>query len=130
MARKGPETDAGMAALVGDLHARGLLDDTLVVWMGEFGRTPKNNRGGDGRDHYSRAWTTLLAGGGTKGGRVVGKTDKFGETVEDRPVSAPDFFATVYRLLGIDPAKEHQASGGRPIRVVGEGAKPVDELIE
>jgi uncharacterized protein (DUF1501 family) len=129
MARKGPETDAGMAALVADLHSRGLLDSTLVVWMGEFGRTPKNNRGGDGRDHYSKAWSTVLIGGGTKGGQVIGRTDKLGETVEDRPVSAADFFATIFKLLGIDPKKEHQASGGRPIRIVREGAKPIVELI-
>jgi hypothetical protein len=126
---KCPATDAGMSALVTDLRNRGLLDRTLVVWMGEFGRTPRINRGGDGRDHYAQAWSTVLIGGGLRGGQVIGRTDQHGATVEDRLVSAGDFFATVFKILGIDPAKEHQASGGRPIRIVKEGAQPIAELV-
>jgi uncharacterized protein (DUF1501 family) len=123
-----PETDRAMAALVADLNARGLLDSTLIVWMGEFGRTPKLGPKG-GRDHYSQAFSTVLFGGGIKGGQVIGRTDKLGATVEERRISPGDFFATIFKILGIDPNKEHQASGGRPIRIAREGAKPIDELM-
>jgi uncharacterized protein (DUF1501 family) len=123
-----PQTDRAMAALTADLQARGLLDDTLIVWMGEFGRTPKlSNKGG--RDHYAAAFSSVLIGGGIRGGQVIGRTDEHGATVEDRPVSPADFFATVYKIIGIDPAKEHQASGGRPIRIEKDGARSIDELI-
>ncbi len=127
MRRQGLATDAAMSALVADLKTRGLLDSTLIVWMGEFGRTPRLR--GDGRDHYAQAWSTLLMGGGIRGGSVIGRTDHHGATVEERPVTAADFFATVYRILGIDPRREHRASGGRPIRIVRDGARPIDELI-
>jgi uncharacterized protein (DUF1501 family) len=123
-----PETDRAMAALAADLKDRGLLESTLIVWMGEFGRTPKLGPKG-GRDHYAQAFSTVLLGGGIKGGQVIGRTDKHGATVEERRVSPADFFATVYKILGIDPAKEHQSSGGRPIRIVKEGAKPISELL-
>jgi hypothetical protein len=122
------ETDRAMAALAVDLKTRGLLDSTLIVWMGEFGRTPKLGPKG-GRDHYAQAFSTVLLGGGIKGGQVVGRTDKLGGTVEDRRVSPADFFATIFKVLGIDPKKEHQASGGRPIRIAKEGAKVIDELV-
>jgi uncharacterized protein (DUF1501 family) len=127
MRRQGGELDVGMAALIRDLRTRGLLDDTLIVCMGEFGRTPRMR--GDGRDHYAQAWSTVLTGGGLRGGQVIGRTDREGATVEARPVSASDFFATVFRILGIDPSREHQASGGRPIRIVREGARPINELL-
>jgi hypothetical protein len=123
------QVDRGMGALVRDLKDRGLLDSTLVVWMGEFGRTPMTNRNG-GRDHYSRAWTTVLAGGGVKGGRVVGRTDASAATVTDRPVTARDFLATVCTALGIDPTKTVEAPGGRPVQVVEKGAAPIAELFE
>ncbi len=125
------QADAGTSALLADLKQRGLLDSTLVVWMGEFGRTPKINTRGNkpGRDHYPRAWTLLMAGGGIKGGQVIGKTDKEGGTVVDRQVSALDFLATVCVSLGIDPNKQNMTPIGRPIRVVDKGAKPVTELI-
>jgi uncharacterized protein (DUF1501 family) len=116
------------SALISDLKERGLLDSTLIVWMGEFGRTPKIASKG-GRDHYAQAFSTVLFGGGIKGGQVVGKTDKFAATVEERRVSPADFFATIFKVLGIDPKKEHQASGGRPIRIAKEGAKVIDELM-
>ena len=97
--------------------------------MGEFGRTPVINRNG-GRDHFTRAWTTVLAGGGVKGGRVVGRTDASAATVTDRPVSARDFMATVCTALGVDPMKTVETPGGRPVRVVEKGAAPVAELFD
>jgi uncharacterized protein (DUF1501 family) len=128
LARLAAETDSAMAALAADLQSRGLLDSTLIVWTGEFGRTPKYGPKG-GRDHYAPAFSSVLLGGGIKGGQVIGRTDALGATVEDRPVSPADFFATIYNVLGIDPHKEHQASNGRPIRLLKDGANPIDELF-
>jgi uncharacterized protein (DUF1501 family) len=129
--RLSAEVDPALSALVSDLKERGLLDDTLVVWMGEFGRTPKiNSRGAKpGRDHYPRAWSSVLAGGGIKGGQVVGKTDAEGATVVDRPIPATDFLATVCKALSIDYTRYNQTPIGRPIRVVDKGAEPVKELF-
>jgi uncharacterized protein (DUF1501 family) len=125
------QTDPAMSALVSDLKERGLLDSTLVIWMGEFGRTPKINARGDkpGRDHYPRAWSTVLFGGGVKGGQVVGKTDKEGATVVERPVSTIDFMATICKVLGIDYAKKNHTPIGRPIRIVDKGEEPIKELL-
>jgi len=125
------KVDPGMSALISDLKARGMLDDTLIIWMGEFGRTPKiNNKGAKpGRDHYPRAWSTVLFGGGIKGGQVIGKTDKEGANVEERKVSTIDFMATVCTILGIDHNKVNQTPIGRPIRIVDKGANPVKELL-
>ena len=122
------QVDEGTSALVGDLKERGLLDDTLVIWMGEFGRTPGINRNG-GRDHYSRAWSTVLAGGGIKGGRVIGKTDAQGAAVTERPISVKDFMATVCRVLGIDYTRTIHTPSGRPIRIVDKGEKVISELL-
>jgi uncharacterized protein (DUF1501 family) len=122
------QVDRATGTLLRDLKDRGLLDSTLVVWMGEFGRTPRVNRNG-GRDHFARAWTTVLAGGGIRGGQAVGKTDRDGASVTDRPVSARDFMATVCRALGIDYAKTIDTPGGRPVQLVEKGAKPVTELF-
>ena len=94
--------DPAWAALMDDLKDRGLLDTTTIVWMGEFGRTPKIN-GSNGRDHFPTAWTHGLAGGGIKGGQAIGKTSKDGMAVAERPVKVPDFLATVCQALGIDP---------------------------
>jgi uncharacterized protein (DUF1501 family) len=123
-----PILDAGMATLLRDLKDRGLLDSTLVIWMGEFGRTPRMNREG-GRDHYARAWSTVLAGGGVKGGQVIGKTDATGSAVTDRPISVRDFMATVCQLLGIDPAKKVETPDGRPISIVDKGYAAIKEVI-
>jgi hypothetical protein len=125
------QADPALSALVRDLKERGLLDRTLVVWMGEFGRTPKiNSRGAKpGRDHYPRAWSTVLVGGGIRGGRVVGKTDREGAEVVERKVSAVDFMATVCQALGIDYTKQNQTPIGRPVRLVDKGAEPVRELF-
>ncbi len=125
------QIDRPMATLLSDLKERGLLDSTLVIWMGEFGRTPKINARGakPGRDHYPRAWSTVLFGGGIKAGQIIGKTDKEGASVIERPSSALDFMATVCQLLGIDYTKSRNTPNGRPLRVVDKGAKPVKELL-
>ncbi len=125
------QIDAPIAALVADLEARGLLDSTLVIWMGEFGRTPKiTTKGGPaGRGHYPRAWSTALFGGGIRGGQLIGKTDKEGADVIERPISALDFLATVCTILGIDHTKQNPTPIGRPIRIVDKGAKPIPELV-
>ncbi len=114
--------DRPMAALLADLHQRGMLEETLVVWMGEFGRTYNGN------DHYARAWTTAFAGGGVKGGQVIGRTDAKGQTVEDRPVKVADFAATILNTLGIDYTKKTTV-GGRPIGFVDGDVKPLHELF-
>jgi hypothetical protein len=125
------KVDPGMSALISDLKDRKMLDDTLIIWMGEFGRTPKiNSRGAKpGRDHYPRAWSSVMFGGGIKGGQVVGKTDKEGGSVEERKISTIDFMATVCTILGIDPNKQNHTPIGRPIRIVDKGATPVKELL-
>jgi hypothetical protein len=120
--------DPAWAALMEDLKSRGLLDSTLIVWMGEFGRTPKIN-GGNGRDHYPNAWSAVLAGGGIKGGQAVGKTGPDGAAVVERPVTTADLLATVCAALGIDPQTQNMSNVGRPIRIVEPGAKPVTEVI-
>src|SRR5208283_2317851 len=114
------QVDPAMAALISDLKTRGLLETTLVIWMGEFGRTPGVGKQG-GRDHYPRAWTTVLAGAGIKGGQAVGRTDKEGGSVEDRPISAIDFMATVCQALDIDSSKTFYTRDGRPMRTVDKG---------
>ena len=121
------QLDPGMSALIGDLERRGMLDETMVIWMGEFGRTPRIN-GNDGRDHYPRAWTLAMAGGGIKGGRVVGATDKDGVEVLENPVTVPDLMTTIYTCLGIDPDKQNLSPLGRPIRLADNGT-PVKDLI-
>ena len=120
--------DPAWATLMEDLTDRGLLDSTLVVWMGEFGRTPGINPR-NGRDHYPGAWSMVLGGGGIKGGQVVGRTSKDGLNVEDRPVTAPDLMATVCLALGLDPKKQNQSNVNRPIRLADPSAKPVKEVL-
>jgi hypothetical protein len=119
-AGKLPDLDRAVSALLEDLSERGLLESTLVVVMGEFGRTPKLNTIG-GRDHWPRASSALLAGGGVRRGQVVGETDAHGELPADRPVQPEDLLATVYRLLGIDPETEYRTSTNRPVRVLAGG---------
>jgi hypothetical protein len=119
--------DPAWSALLTDLADSGQLRDTLVLWMGEVGRTPQiNNRAG--RDHYISAWTVVLAGGGIKGGVVYGASDADGKTVKDNPVSEGDLFATVYTALGINYREKHY-HGQRPVWLTPEGAKPVKELL-
>src|SRR3954468_3100166 len=119
--------DPAWSGLLADLDERGLLKDTLVVWMGEVGRTPQiNNRAG--RDHFVRAWTIVLAGGGIRGGQVYGSTDADGKDVKDKPVSEGDLFATIYTALGIDPRAKHY-TGPRPVWLTPEGSKPLKVLL-
>ena len=122
------QVDLGLSALLRDLADRGLLDSTLIIWMGEFGRTPRLNNVG-GRDHFPHAWTTALFGGGIKGGQIIGKTDKDGSTVANRPISVRDFMATVCKVLGIDHDKTITPAGGRPVRIVDKGDKVIQELF-
>lgn len=119
--------DPAWSSLLEDLQARGLLQDTLVVWMGEVGRTPQiNNRAG--RDHFIRAWTIVLAGGGIRGGQVYGASDADGREVRENPVSEGDLFATIYTTLGINPRVRHFV-GSRPIWATPEGSRPIRQLI-
>jgi hypothetical protein len=122
-----PPVDQGLAALLTDLRLRGLLDRTLVIWMGEFGRTPTVNLTA-GRDHFPSAFNVVLAGCGVKGGQVIGATDKLGTEVVERPLSVPDLFCTFCHALRIDPRKENQSDVGRPIPIV-EGGKAVSEVF-
>ncbi len=120
-----PEFDQAFSALLDDLDERGLLATTLVLVIGDFGRTPKINSQG-GRDHWPRAFSVALAGAGIQGGAVVGSTDDHASDPTDRPVKVEDLGATVYRALGIDYRKSYHF-GGRPIAINKEG-HPVDEL--
>jgi hypothetical protein len=119
--------DPAFAALVADLKERGLLERTLVLWMGEFGRTPRVNPR-TGRDHFPRAFSVALAGCGVRGGQVIGKTNAAGTDVADRPVTVPDLFCSFYHALKINPRKENLSSVGRPVKLV-DGGKPVRELF-
>src|SRR5205823_9400605 len=122
-----PPVDQGTAALLTDLKARGLLDTTLVIWMGEFGRMPRINITA-GRDHYPQAFNVALAGAGVQGGQVIGATDAHGAEVIDRPVSVPDLFCTFCKALGVDPRFENQSNVGRPLKIVETG-KGVAEVF-
>jgi len=121
------QLDPAMSGLLADLDRRRMLDETLVIWMGEFGRTPKIN-GGQGRDHWTRAFSAALAGGGIAGGRVIGRTNALGTEALDRPVSVQDLFATIYGQLGVDPSKKHMTPVGRPIKIL-EGGDAVKEIL-
>lgn len=122
-----PELDKGMGALIADLNRLGLLQDTLVVWMGEFGRTPRINQNG-GRDHWPRSWSVALGGAGIKGGQVVGATDTDGIDVTDRQVGVMDLIATMCTSLGIHVDTEYTTPLGRPMKIV-DGGSPITELI-
>ncbi|KAA3606667.1 MAG: DUF1501 domain-containing protein [Planctomycetota bacterium] len=122
-----PELDQALSALLADLQARGLLEETLVVLASEFGRTPKiNDR--TGRDHFPQAFSALLAGGGIRGGQVHGQTDATGENIVADPVSIPDFNATLAYGLGLPLEKEYFSPSGRPFRVADKG-RPVRSLF-
>ena len=121
--------DRALSGLIADLEQRGQLDDTLVMVLSEHGRTPRmNNAVGGGRDHWSQAYTTLFAGGGIARGRVVGRTDRHGATVTERPVSPKDVLATAYHLLGIDPHTLLNDRTGRPVPLV-QDAHVVTEML-
>ena len=118
--------DRGLAALLGDLDVRGLMDSTVVFLVGEFGRTPKINKSA-GRDHWPYSMFALLAGGKLPRGLVHGSTDAGGERPKDRPVSPDDVAATFYAALGIDPKKEYKTPTGRPVQIVHDG-NPIPEI--
>jgi hypothetical protein len=120
--------DPAWGTLLRDLRDRGLLESTLVVWMGEFGRTPGINAS-QGRDHYPAAWSVVLGGGGIRTGQVVGATSANGMTVTERPVAVPDLLATVCHALGIDPLKQNMSNVGRPIRIADPEAEPIQEIL-
>jgi hypothetical protein len=118
------ELDPAFASLLKDLKERGRLDDTLVICMGEFGRNPAN-----GSNHFSRAWTTVLAGGGLRNGQAIGDTGGSGGTVEKRPISPGEFMATVSKALGLDIHQDWETSTGRPVPKVAKGSNPIAELF-
>jgi uncharacterized protein (DUF1501 family) len=123
-----PSLDKGFAALVSDLSQRGRLKDVAILWVTEFGRTPRINQNG-GRDHYPRAWSVVLGGGAIKGGIAYGSTDEGGEAVKDNKVTINDVYATVYKGLGLDPAAQIRDNLGRPLAIAGEKAKVITDLV-
>jgi uncharacterized protein (DUF1501 family) len=122
-----PRLDRGYSALLQDLHDRGLLDSTLVVWFGDFGRTPRINPSA-GRDHWAQAGVACMGGGGVKRGEIVGATNQLGEFVTDSPATPQDLAATIYQALGIPLHTWYHTQDGRPIELVPEG-KPIRQLI-
>jgi uncharacterized protein (DUF1501 family) len=121
-----PLTDHTLPVLLHDLEERGLLDETLVLWMGEFGRTPKINKN-ISRDHWPKCYTVLMAGGGVKGGAVYGRSDRYGAVPDRDPVTTGDLAATVYHLLGIDPATEVHDNLDRPLPIAN--GRPVFDIM-
>ena len=122
-----PEFDRAFAGLIADLHQRGMLDSTLVISMGEFGRTPKVNAGA-GRDHHNDCWSIAMAGAGIPGGRILGATDKYAAEVTDLPVEPEDLLCTICHILGIDPAHEYDTPLRRPVKVNNSG-RLVPEIL-
>ena len=122
-----PPTDRAMSALLDDLSESGMIDDTLVVMTGEFGRTPKINARG-GRDHFPRCFSGMLAGGGIQGGQVFGKTDDRGMSVVEDPCRVKDFNATIATALGLSLEKRIYSPGGRPFLIANRG-KPIEQLF-
>jgi hypothetical protein len=123
-----PGLDKALAALIGDLTDRGMLDETLVLVMTDFGRTPKINSTG-GRDHWPNCFSVAMIGAGVHGGQVIGASDALGEFVKDRPVTPGDLSSTIYTLLGIDPNQELRTPDGRPIRIAPQESKVIEELL-
>lgn len=122
-----PEFDRAFAGLLADLDQRGLLDTTLVIAMGEFGRTPKVNSAA-GRDHHSDCWSVVFAGAGIEGGRILGGTDKLAAEITDLPVEPEDLLYTIYSIMGIDPTHEYKSSIGRPVKL-SNGGKMIPGLL-
>jgi uncharacterized protein (DUF1501 family) len=122
-----PELDHVLTTLLDDLSQRGLLENTLVVTLAEFGRTPKINAT-LGRDHFASAWSCTLSGCGVKGGAVFGRTDATGSRVVDGEINAARLMATIYRALGINPHKNYYL-GARPVPLTEPGTEPVLEVL-
>ena len=124
----GNTMDPALASLLSDLKANGMLGKTLVVVLSEFGRTPRINDGG-GRDHWARCFSCMMAGGGIKGGTIVGASDKDGMDPAERTVKVPDLHASVCQALGIDMKKELFTHDGRPMKIVRKDAAPIREMF-
>jgi hypothetical protein len=124
----GPMFDHAFSSLLEDLSATGMLDNTMLLATGEFGRTPRINPAG-GRDHWPACWSMLMAGGGIRGGQVVGESDATASAPRNRPITPPEVAATVYRGLGIDLSTELPGPGNAPLRIVDEGVEPIHELF-
>lgn len=120
--------DPAWATLMQDLRQRGLLEQTLVIWMGEFGRTPKINEN-TGRDHWPGGWSTVLGGGGIRGGQCYGQTSPDGMEIAQDPMSVPNLMATICRALAVDPESTNQSPTGRPIPLADHGSSPVEQLL-
>jgi hypothetical protein len=125
---KAEEVDRPTAALINDLKQRGMLDDTLIVWGGEFGRTPMS-QGGDGRDHHIKGFSYMLAGGGIKGGIAHGNTDELGYAAVEKPVSVHDLHATMLHLLGIDHLRMTVKFQGLDARLTGISGEVVKDIL-
>lgn len=122
------QLDQGFAMLLSDLKSRGMLENTLVVCQGEFGRTPRIN-GQAGRDHWPASWAVALAGAGIQGGRVIGETSADGMRVQSRPTSTSDLMATLFQSINIDPRKQNMSNVSRPIRLADPDGNVVEELL-
>ncbi len=124
-----PQLDQGISSLVQDLKQRGMLDDVVLVWMGEFGRTPRINQN-VGRDHWAASWTTLIGGGGLNNGQAIGATDSDGVAIADgsKAYLPGDIWATVAMALGIPLQTVHTSKRGRPMKLAN-GGTPIKELI-
>jgi hypothetical protein len=122
-----PGLDQTFSALLDDLNARGLLDDTLIVMMSEMGRTPRINPNG-GRDHWTHCYSVLMAGAGIRGGTLYGESDSQAAYVKDQPVSTSDICATIYHCLGIDPEMRVPDTAGRPVEIA-HGGRPISGIL-
>jgi len=122
----GPRLDKGMGNLVKELVERGKWKDTVVMWMGDFGRTPKINQNG-GRDHWARCWSVVIGGGAIKGGQAYGSTSSDGMDIKDKPCTIGDLFATVYKGLGLDPTSQVRDNLGRPMAIAD--GKPLEGVV-
>lgn len=123
-----PTLDQAMGSLVRDLVDRGRWRNTVLVWMGEFGRTPRINQN-SGRDHWARCWSVVIGGGALRGGQVYGSTNSDGTAVQDNPVRVGDLFATIYRALGIDPSTQVRDAIGRPFAIAGGNGRAIESLF-
>jgi hypothetical protein len=126
--RQLPTLDRAMSTLVKELNERGKWRDTVIVWMGEFGRTPRINQN-SGRDHWARSWSVVVGGGAIRGGQAYGTTTADGMAVDQNPVRVGDVFATIYRALGIDPTTQVRDAIGRPFAIAGGNGRPIDSLF-
>jgi uncharacterized protein (DUF1501 family) len=123
------KVDSGFATLLKDLKDRKLLDSTLIVWMGEFGRTPRINAQ-NGRDHFMKGFSVVLAGAKIKGGQVIGTTSDDGTQVTNQPISVAALYATICTAVGVDHTKQYQSNTGRPIRIVPAEFKAIEGAIK